>query len=112
MRSSNPVPSSSAAATHTHANGEVHAGASHVGPSASDEEDDQEEETEEELVTRCGELMTKSDIVLFMKGDRNTPRCGFSQKIVGILEGQGVEYTTFDILSDDSVRQSESPAPP
>lgn len=35
------------------------------------------------------------------------PRCGFSQKIIGILEDQKVEYTTFDILGDESVRQSE-----
>ena len=75
------------------------------------DESDEDEETEEELVTRCGELMTKSDVVLFMKGDRNTPRCGFSQKIVGILNTEGIDYTTFDILSDDSVRQSKSTQP-
>lgn len=35
-------------------------------------------------------------------------RCGFSQKIVGILNGlPGVEYTTFDILNDEGVRQSK-----
>jgi len=54
--------------------------------------------------------MTKSDVVLFMKGDRNTPRCGFSQKLIGILNAEEIEYTTFDILSDDSVRQSKPPA--
>jgi len=35
-------------------------------------------------------------------------RCGFSQKIVGILEGHKVDYTTFDILNDEGVRQSAS----
>lgn len=33
-------------------------------------------------------------------------RCGFSQKIVGILESEGIDYTTFDILQDEGVRQS------
>lgn len=36
-------------------------------------------------------------------------RCGFSQKIIGILEKEGLDYTTYDILTDDGVRQSESP---
>lgn len=33
-------------------------------------------------------------------------RCGFSQKIVGILNSEEIEYTTFDILGDEGVRQS------
>lgn len=52
--------------------------------------------------------MKADNVVLFMKGDRDTPRCGFSQKIIGILNDQGIEYSTFDILDDDSVRQSKS----
>ena len=62
--------------------------------------------------------MKADKVVLFMKGDRDTPRCGFSQKIIGILEKEGYEYSTFDILSDESVRQSASlslrpsPSPP
>lgn len=35
-------------------------------------------------------------------------RCGFSQKIVGILETNNIAYTTFDILNDEGVRQSAS----
>ncbi|GAA6017691.1 hypothetical protein JCM8202_000381 [Rhodotorula sphaerocarpa] len=73
-----------------------------VGAGAEDEE---VEESEEELAKRCEELMKQSDVVLFMKGDRDTPRCGFSQKIVGILESEHIEYTTFDILQDEGVRQ-------
>ncbi|GAA5966131.1 hypothetical protein JCM8115_003032 [Rhodotorula mucilaginosa] len=68
-------------------------------------EEEEEEESEEELAQRCQELMKQSDVVLFMKGDRETPRCGFSQKIVGILESEGIDYTTFDILQDEGVRQ-------
>ncbi|SDA03058.1 BZ3501_MvSof-1269-A2-R1_Chr11g02858 [Microbotryum saponariae] len=63
------------------------------------------DESDEDLTKRCHELMKQSDVVLFMKGDRKTPRCGFSSKIVNILNEQDVEFTTFDILSDDAVRQ-------
>lgn len=38
------------------------------------EEDDDEEESEEDLIQRCEELMKQDDVVLFMKGDRDTPR--------------------------------------
>lgn len=70
-----------------------------------EDDDEGEGETDEELVQRCNDLMNQSDIVLFMKGDRTVPRCGFSQKIIGILEKEKVEYSTFDILSDEGVRQ-------
>lgn len=37
--------------------------------------DDVQDESDEDLVKRCEALMKQSDVVLFMKGDRNTPRC-------------------------------------
>ncbi|KAK4050665.1 glutaredoxin [Microbotryomycetes sp. JL201] len=71
-----------------------------------------ENETQEELDARCQKLMNQSDVVLFMKGDPSTPRqnfrCGFSQKIVGLLQAEQVPFTTFDILADESVRQRKS----
>ncbi|BGP49357.1 glutaredoxin [Rhodotorula kratochvilovae] len=85
------------------ATGSAGAGGTVAGGGEGD--DDVEEESEEELQQRCEALMKQSDVVLFMKGDRNTPRCGFSQKIVGILERQKIDYTTFDILNDEGVRQ-------
>ena len=43
--------------------------------------------------------------MLFIKGTPAEPRCGFSSKIVALLNETGVKYTTFDILSDEDVRQ-------
>jgi len=63
------------------------------------------EETQEELDTRLRGLMNKSKVVLFMKGNPDEPRCGFSRKTVALLNEQGVEFTHFDILEDESVRQ-------
>lgn len=63
-----------------------------------------EQETTEQLNVRLEGLMQQSKVVLFMKGSPQQPRCGFSRQIVGILNDNGVEYTTFDILTDESVR--------
>ena len=43
--------------------------------------------------------------MIFMKGNRNEPRCGFSRTLIGILNETGLSYETFDILSDEEVRQ-------
>lgn len=63
-----------------------------------------EEETKEELEGRLRGLMNQSKIVLFMKGSPDTPRCGFSRQIVSLLKEEGVEFSHFDILTDESVR--------
>jgi len=44
-------------------------------------------------------------VMLFMKGSPDTPRCGFSRKVVEALNSTGVPYGTFDILTDEGVRQ-------
>lgn len=57
------------------------------------------------LEDRLKALITRSKVMLFMKGDREQPRCGFSRQVTDLLNGTGVEYDTFDILQDDEVRQ-------
>ncbi|XP_018325728.1 glutaredoxin-3 [Agrilus planipennis] len=57
------------------------------------------------LEERLKQLINKSKVMLFMKGDRTAPRCGFSKQIVQILNDTGVLYETFDILTDEEVRQ-------
>lgn len=59
----------------------------------------------EDLNLRLKKLITQSPVVLFMKGSPSTPRCGFSKTTISILEETGVPYTTFDILTDEEVRQ-------
>ena len=48
--------------------------------------------------------MNQDQVVLFMKGSPDQPRCGFSRRIVATLRDQNVQFAHFDILSDDSVR--------
>ena len=44
-------------------------------------------------------------IVLFMKGERGMPQCGFSARVVEILNSMGVDYVTRDVLADNHLRQ-------
>jgi len=50
-------------------------------------------------------LVGSAAVMLFMKGEPEVPRCGFSRTIVGILNDAGVKFSTFDILTDENVRQ-------
>nr|XP_032806821.1 glutaredoxin-3 [Petromyzon marinus] len=60
---------------------------------------------EESLEDRLKSFINKAPVMLFMKGNKETPRCGFSRSIVNILNDTGVKYETFDILQDEEVRQ-------
>lgn len=57
------------------------------------------------LEDRLKELINRHKVVIFMKGDRETPRCGFSRELIRIVNETGLPYDTFDILSDEEVRQ-------
>ena len=59
----------------------------------------------ESLNKKLDKLINVGTVMLFMKGDPDSPRCGFSSKIVQILRTQKVDFSSFDILSDDSVRE-------
>ncbi|PON96067.1 Monothiol glutaredoxin-related [Trema orientale] len=57
------------------------------------------------LSSRLESLVNSSPVMLFMKGKPDEPKCGFSHKSVEILEQEKVEFGSFDILSDEEVRQ-------
>nr|AMA01982.1 Glutaredoxin-3 [Haliotis discus discus] len=59
----------------------------------------------QDLNTRLKQLINSAPVMLFMKGNRQEPRCGFSRQMVSILQEKNVSYSTFDILSDEEVRQ-------
>jgi len=54
---------------------------------------------------QLSKLVRASEVMLFMKGDEAKPRCGFSRQVVEILKEANVIFGTFDILTDDEVRQ-------
>lgn len=57
------------------------------------------------LEHRLKTLVNQSPVMLFMKGNKEAAKCGFSRQIVEILNNSGVDYDTFDILQDEEVRQ-------
>ncbi|XP_059053554.1 glutaredoxin 3 [Achroia grisella] len=59
----------------------------------------------QKLEDRLKALISRHNVMLFMKGNRDAPRCGFSRTIIQILNETGVSYDTFDILTDEEVRQ-------
>ncbi len=56
-------------------------------------------------VDQIRDTVTKNDVVLFMKGTKMMPQCGFSSKVAGILNYMGVEYTDVNVLADAEIRQ-------
>jgi monothiol glutaredoxin len=53
---------------------------------------------------RIQKTIGQSPIVLFMKGTRQAPQCGFSAQVVQTLESLGAEYETVNVLADPEVR--------
>src|SRR5215210_1045306 len=51
-----------------------------------------------ELKQKVEEILHENRVLLFMKGNPETPRCGFSMRVVGVLEQLGVEYGAIDVL--------------
>jgi len=49
--------------------------------------------------------LKENAVVLYMKGDRDFPQCGFSAVVVQILKNLEVEFKTFNVLEDDELRQ-------
>ena len=60
-----------------------------------------------EIITKdkIQNLIDSNPIMVFMKGTKLMPQCGFSNNVVQILNSLGVEFTTFDVLSDVDVRE-------
>ena len=50
-------------------------------------------------------LIDTNPVMVFMKGNKLMPQCGFSNNVVQILNSLGVGFSTFDVLSDFEVRE-------
>ncbi|KAG8462158.1 hypothetical protein KFE25_011608 [Diacronema lutheri] len=54
---------------------------------------------------RIGEMIGSNKIMVFMKGSKLMPQCGFSNAVVQVFNSLKVPYATFDVLSDPDIRQ-------
>lgn len=51
------------------------------------------------------DTVTKNDVVLYMKGTKMMPQCGFSSRVAGVLNYMGVNFVDVDVLADADIRQ-------
>ena len=49
--------------------------------------------------------VTENDVVLFMKGTKMMPQCGFSSRVAGVLNYMGVSFADVNVLADEGIRQ-------
>jgi monothiol glutaredoxin len=54
---------------------------------------------------RIRQTVEGNDVVLYMKGSKMMPQCGFSSRVAGVLNFMGVEYQDVDVLTDPEIRQ-------
>jgi monothiol glutaredoxin len=47
----------------------------------------------------------KNDVVLYMKGTSLFPQCGFSSQVVNILNELGVDFTSYNVLDSQELRE-------
>jgi monothiol glutaredoxin len=63
---------------------------------------------EQQISTAIQEAIAGNDVILFMKGTPEAPRCGFSARTVAVLESLGAPFAAVDILPDPRIRQELS----
>lgn len=51
------------------------------------------------------DTITSHDVVLFMKGTKDMPQCGFSSRVAGVLNYMGISFQDVNVLADEGVRQ-------
>jgi monothiol glutaredoxin len=58
-----------------------------------------------DVKTQIDDMVHKHRVMLFMKGNKSFPACGFSARVVQILKMHGAEFETFNVLADPAIRQ-------
>src|SRR3954466_9667825 len=53
---------------------------------------------DQELKSKVEELIAANPVLLFMKGTPDMPRCGFSMRVVQVLDQMAIEYGAIDVL--------------
>mmetsp|Transcript_15601 Transcript_15601/g.11355 ORF Transcript_15601/g.11355 Transcript_15601/m.11355 type:complete len:100 (-) Transcript_15601:141-440(-) len=64
-----------------------------------------EGQTDDETLAQIKEWIENNDVVIFMKGNKKMPRCGFSKYVVEVMKFYGIkEYKDVDVLQDEKIR--------
>lgn len=59
----------------------------------------------EDIQNQIRETVENNDVVLFMKGTRHSPQCGFSSRVAGVLNYMEVNYSDINVLADENLRE-------
>ena len=59
----------------------------------------------EEILKKIGEMVESNKVILFMKGTKEFPQCGFSARAVAILNEVGASFETVNVLDDNNIRE-------
>ena len=63
---------------------------------------------EQQISEEIQKAISGNEVILFMKGTPEAPRCGFSARTVAVLEALGKPFAAVDILPDPRIRQQLS----
>lgn len=58
-----------------------------------------------DTATQIKDTVSNASVVLFMKGTKEMPQCGFSSRVAGVLNYMGVDYSDVNVLADEALRQ-------
>ena len=59
----------------------------------------------ENIKNKIDAIISKDDVVLFMKGTSSMPQCGFSSKVAGVLNYLDINFQDVNVLEDEEIRQ-------
>ena len=58
-----------------------------------------------DTATQIQDMINANDVVLYMKGTKEMPQCGFSSRVAGVLNFMSVDFADVNVLADEAVRQ-------
>ncbi|WP_299702973.1 Grx4 family monothiol glutaredoxin [uncultured Tateyamaria sp.] len=58
-----------------------------------------------DAANRITEIINANPVVLYMKGTKSMPQCGFSSRVAGVLNYMGVDFADVNVLADEDLRQ-------
>ena len=56
------------------------------------------------IQSEINDTVKQNNVVLFMKGSRYQPQCGFSSRVVGVLNYLGISYLDINVLENPEIR--------
>jgi len=76
-------------------------------PSETDTPDHAEQDGDKmtDAKTQIQDTISANDVVLYMKGTKEMPQCGFSSRVAGMLNYMGVQFQDVNVLADEEIRQ-------